>query len=143
MTDRISKAARSALMGRIRRANTKPEMQVRGLLHALGYRFRTQLKGVPGRPDIAFSKKKKAILVHGCFWHAHEGCPTARVPKTRSDFWKSKFAKNRERDKRLLLAAAEMGWESLVVWECELCDPKLGRRLSRFLGSPRTGKKIR
>lgn len=128
-------------MARIRRANTKPEMTVRRVLHGLGYRFRLQLSGVPGRPDIAFPKRKKAIFVHGCFWHAHENCPACRIPKTRPDFWAAKLARNRERDTRLLAAARDTGWDCLVVWECEV-EPiaALAIRLRSFLGDPRVGR---
>lgn len=139
MVDRITKEQRSALMSRIRRADTKPELLIRRLLHALGYRFRVQLKGVPGRPDVAFTRRRKLIQVYGCFWHAHEGCPSARIPTTRSDFWSSKFARNRERDRRLEEAAAAAGWESLVIWECELKDIEgLRARLVDFLGPCRS-----
>jgi DNA mismatch endonuclease (patch repair protein) len=124
-------------MARIRRANTLPELRVRRLLHKLGYRFRLQWKGVPGRPDVAFPRRHKALFVHGCFWHAHEGCPVHRIPKSRPEFWKAKFARNRERDERLLKAAKQLGWDCLVIWECETKDShKLSRRLVAFLGPP-------
>ena len=139
MADRITTTQRSKLMARIRRSDTKPELIVRRMLHALGYRFRVQLKGVPGRPDLAFTRRRKIIQVHGCFWHAHEGCPSCRTPKTRTDFWAAKFAKNRERDQRLDAAARDAGWDSLTVWECELKDPgPVRKRLVNFLGPPRT-----
>lgn len=139
MVDRITKAQRSELMSRIRRADTKPELVIRRMLHSLGYRFRVQLKGVPGRPDLAFTRRRKLIQVHGCFWHAHEGCPSARIPITRSDFWSSKFARNKERDHRLEEAATAAGWESLVVWECELKNiERLRARLVDFLGPSRS-----
>jgi DNA mismatch endonuclease (patch repair protein) len=138
MSDRISKAQRSELMARIRRADTKPELIIRRILHGMGYRFRVQLKGVPGRPDLAFTRRRKIIQVHGCFWHAHEGCPWARIPNTRSEFWFAKFARNTERDGRLAKAAEEAGWQSLVVWECELKDVEsLQCRLVDFLGAVR------
>jgi len=129
---------RSALMSRIRRSNTKPELVVRRLLHRYGYRFRTQLKGVPGRPDVAFPKRRKAILVHGCFWHQHQGCRHARIPATRTAFWAEKFAKNKERDARLLAQASSLGWSTLVVWECEAVEgASLRSRLLEFLGPTR------
>jgi DNA mismatch endonuclease, patch repair protein len=135
--DRLDPIQRSRLMSRIRRSDTKPERVVRSLLHALGYRFRTQLKGVPGRPDVAFPRRRKAILVHGCFWHQHAGCRHAGVPATRTEFWQAKFERNRERDERLLRAAEALGWEMLVVWECETKAVDLDRRLKGFLGPPR------
>jgi len=138
MADRLSPTQRSAHMARIRRANTQPELLLRRLLHRLGYRFRLQLADVPGRPDVAFTARKKAIYVHGCFWHAHEGCSASRIPKTRPAFWAAKFQRNRERDKRLLEAAQSLGWRCLVVWECEIGkDLSLPRRLRTFLGKPR------
>jgi DNA mismatch endonuclease, patch repair protein len=97
-----------------------------------------QLADVPGRPDIGFRKRKKAIMVHGCFWHAHEGCAQSRTPKTRSDFWIAKFNRNRERDQRLLEEAKAAGWDVLVLWECEIMKgPTLVERLRTFLGPVR------
>jgi len=138
MTDRITTAQRSKLMGRIQRAHTKPELLIRRMLHGLGYRFRVQLKGVPGRPDLAFTRRRKIIQVHGCFWHFHEGCPSARMPATRTEFWTAKFTRNRERDRRLEEAAADAGWQCLVVWECEMKDfVTLRAKLVDFLGPTR------
>lgn len=135
MVDKLTPRERSAHMARIKRANTQPELIVRRLLHRLGYRFRIQLKGVPGRPDIAFPRRRKAIFVHGCFWHAHENCPSSRIPKTRTEFWQKKFDRNRERDRRLELAAREAGWDCLTIWECELRDQdEVVRRLKDCLG---------
>ena len=92
-----------------------------------------------GRPDIAFPGRRKAILVNGCFWHAHTGCAGQHTPKTRSDFWSQKFAKNKARDQRLLDAAQAAGWETLVIWECELKDMLvLATRLGHYLGPRRT-----
>lgn len=138
MADPLTREQRSAVMARIKRANTRPELVVRRLLHGLGYRFRLQLAGVPGRPDVAFPRRKKAIFVHGCFWHAHEGCTAHRIPKTRPEFWSAKFARNRERDERLLMAARALGWDCLVIWECEAeLSAILTKRLRSFLGKPR------
>ncbi len=121
-------------MARIKRSNTKPERVVRSLLHKLGYRFRTQMKGVPGRPDVAFTKRQKAVMIHGCFWHAHN-CGAFRMPQTRTAFWRAKFAANRERDMRLEKAARAAGWECITIWECEINSEKsLRKRLQSFLG---------
>jgi DNA mismatch endonuclease (patch repair protein) len=142
--DRLTSAQRSAHMARIRRSNTRPECAVRGLLHGLGYRFRVQFAGVPGRPDVAFPGRRQAIWIHGCFWHAHESCQTWRMPRTRPEFWAAKFARNRERDQRLLDAAVLAGWDCLVLWECELKDgPALARRLQAFLGETNAGPRAR
>jgi len=105
-------------------------MIVRRLLHRRGYRFRIQLKGVPGRPDVALPGRRKAIFIHGCFWHAHHGCPLFKVPKTRTDFWIAKFMRNKERDGRLLASAEADEWDCLVIWECETRDE---RRLENLL----------
>lgn len=126
-------------MARIRRANTKPELVVRRLLHGLGYRFRTQFAGVPGRPDVAFPARRRCVQVHGCFWHAH-GCHLSHTPSTRTEFWEAKFARNRERDERLERAATALGWEIMTIWECETRDTvDLAKRLTDFLGPRRLG----
>ncbi|UTP40553.1 DNA mismatch endonuclease Vsr [Phenylobacterium sp. LH3H17] len=141
MPDLLTPAARSAHVARIRRADTKPEWIVRRLLHAAGYRYRLQWKAAPGRPDVAFPGRRKAILVHGCFWHHHEGCRIATMPKTRTDFWKAKFDRNRPRDARDLARAEEAGWEVLVVWECETKNPvEVSRRLVEFVGPVSVGR---
>jgi DNA mismatch endonuclease (patch repair protein) len=96
------------------------------------------MKGVPGRPDVAFPLRRKAVFVHGCFWHAHEACPAFKVPKTRTDFWVAKFRRNKERDARLLAAAEADGWRCLVIWECETRDQaSLAARLRKHLGPMR------
>lgn len=142
MTDTLSAEQRSALMARIRGRDTKPELTVRRLLHALGYRFRIQARGLPGRPDVALTRRRKAVFVHGCFWHQHEGCRAAQVPKTRVDFWTEKFARNRRRDAAALEALEALGWSALVVWECELRRPQdLALRLQGFLGPTAIGRR--
>lgn len=121
-------------MARIQRADTAPERIVRRLLHAMGYRFRLQYKVVPGRPDIAFPARRKVLMIHGCFWHAHN-CSGYRMPKTRTEFWRAKFAANRERDERLAAAARDLGWECITIWECEVADlARLAVRLRDELG---------
>jgi DNA mismatch endonuclease (patch repair protein) len=144
MADRLSPSQRSAHMGRIGRSDTKPELVVRRLLHGLGYRFRIQWKAAPGRPDVAFPGRRKLILVHGCFWHQHEGCKLAHLPATRRDFWEAKFTRNRNRDARDFERARNEGWDLLVVWECETRDrTTLETGLSAFVGPTRrenTGK---
>ena len=131
---------RRRIMAAVRGRNTKPEMIVRRLLFSLGYRFRLHHKDLPGRPDIVFAGRRKAIFVHGCFWHRHAGCSKATTPKTRADFWNLKFDQNVERDRRAERALADMGWSSLVVWECETraLEP-LASKLRAFLGDPRVG----
>lgn len=139
MADRLTPGDRSALMARVRSKDTKPELAVRRLLHRQGYRFRTHYKLLPGRPDIAFTRKRKAVLVHGCFWHGHDGCPGFRTPSSRTEFWEGKFERNRARDRRNEAQARALGWQMLVVWECEIRDEEwLAVRLADFLGPPRT-----
>ncbi len=140
MADRLTPNQRSVHMSRIWRGDTKPEWLVRRLLHRLGYRFRLQWKDAPGRPDVAFPGRRKAIQVNGCFWHQHEGCRLAHVPNTRRAFWTAKFERNRARDARDLARAAAQGWSVLVVWECETRDlPELELRLVRFVGATKAG----
>lgn len=134
--DTLSIEARSALMASIKGKDTKPEILVRRLAHALGYRFRLHRRDLPGKPDLSFISLRKVVLVNGCFWHAHRGCSGYRLPKTNRDFWKEKLARNRARDRRTLSALRRACWDTLVVWECETRDMEaLSRKLSEFLSS--------
>lgn len=135
----MSPAKRSALMARIRGRDTEPEIIVRRLLHAMGYRFRLHARNLPGRPDIVLRSKRTAIFVHGCFWHRHN-CGLAYMPKTRSEFWQKKFAGNVERDRRVKNELKADGWHVIAVWECQLGNPSsLAARLVKKLGP--TGQK--
>ena len=129
MTDRISKEHRSWNMSRIRSKDTKPELLLRSMLFAEGYRFRLDgkvskriyKKGVlPGKPDIVLAKYRTVIFVHGCFWHRHENCSKASTPKSNTEFWVAKFAKNVRRDRENIRELRKLGWKVIVVWECEL-----------------------
>ena len=111
---------RSRMMRGIRGSNTQPEMLVRKALHARGFRYRLNAKDLPGRPDIVLPKWKTVIFVHGCFWHAHQGCRYFRIPATRSEFWEQKLASNAARDARQIQHLVAAGWRVLVVWECAL-----------------------
>lgn len=124
MVDSISPAERSAVMSRVRSSNTRPELIVRRLLHAMGYRYRLHAPDLPGRPDVVFRGRRKAIFIHGCFWHQHPDptCALARQPKSRHEFWLPKFAANVGRDERVLAELADLGWSVFVVWECRLRD---------------------
>jgi len=121
MVDKLTKEKRSWNMSRIKGKDTKPEKAVRSLLHYLGYRFRLQRKDLPGKPDIVLPKYRTVVFVHGCFWHSH-GCKDSGIPKTNSEFWHEKLAKNKLRDGKNSLKLRELGWSVLVVWECELKD---------------------
>ena len=118
MADNRTPESRSALMARIGGKNTAPELIVRRLLHGLGYRFRLHSKSLPGTPDIVFSGRRKAIFVHGCFWHAH-GCRIGRPPKSRLDYWLPKLEANRRRDEAKSVELRAMGWSALTVWQCQ------------------------
>ena len=134
MTDRLTPQQRSALMARVRGKDSAPELVVRRLLHAMGWRYRLHAGDVPGKPDIVVRGRRRAIFVHGCFWHRHEGCRRATMPATRVEFWTAKFAANVERDRRVFEALRLAGWNVLVVWECELKDREaLAVRLNTFM----------
>lgn len=138
---------RSHIMRSVPRAHSKPEVAVRRLLHALGYRFRLHDRRLPGTPDIALSKYKTCIFVHGCFWHRHENCPKTTDPKTRAAFWRKKFRDNVARDARNVAALEELGWKPIVIWECEARDvaslqSKLERQLRPVSGTQqKTGQR--
>lgn len=121
-------------MSLVKSKNTGPELAVRKLVFSMGYRYRIHGAELPGKPDLVFSRRKKVIFVHGCFWHRHQGCKKATTPATNTQFWLPKFARTVERDRKTLEALGERGWRSLVVWECELKDEgALSGRLRVFL----------
>lgn len=136
----ISPPASSEAVAAVMRANknrdSSPELLVRKLLHSLGYRYRLHARDLPGNPDIVFRSLRKAIFVHGCFWHQHRSpsCPLQSHPKTNLYYWKPKLLRNRERDRATEKQISKMGWSLLVIWECELRDLNLLRqRLLAFL----------
>jgi len=115
-----SKEKRSDVMSKIRSTNTKPEKLLRSLLHSKGLRFRIHRKDLPGKPDIIFPKQKLAIFVHGCFWHYHKDCNEGRIPSSNSKFWKDKLEKNILKDEKAIKDLIKIGWNVVVVWECEI-----------------------
>lgn len=134
MVDTVDKETRSRIMSRVRGKDTVPEMTVRRLVFSLGYRYRLHDSRLPGKPDLVFASRRKVIFVHGCFWHRHDGCALARLPKSRTEFWARKLAGNKERDMKNQAALRELGWRALVVWECGLSDQSaLRRRIVKFL----------
>ncbi len=137
VTDTLSRKERSERMSRIRGKDTKPEMLVRRLVHGMGYRYRLHRRDLPGIPDLVFPRHKKVIFIHGCFWHRHPApaCQLARLPKSRLDFWKPKLESNRRRDVSNEARLRRLGWEVIVVWECEIGDKEqLGNKIQTFLG---------
>ena len=131
----FNKSDRSAVMRSVKSKNTGAEMKVRQLLHAAGFRYFLHVKNLPGKPDIVFPRRKKAIFVHGCFWHQHPGCRSAHRPASNSDYWNAKLDRNMARDERNLAILRESGWEIFVVWECDIRDQDtLLETLKSFLG---------
>ena len=136
MGDCLDQEQRSENMRRIRSANTKPEVFVRKTLTKMGYRYRLHRKTLPGKPDIVFPGRKKVIFVHGCFWHWHEVCREGRVPNSKKEYWEPKLRGNTERDQRNRSSLVELGWQVLVVWECQIADEtSLESVLQKFLTS--------
>ena len=132
--DKLTRSQRSLLMSRIRSKDTGPELLVRGLLYRLGYRYRLHVRGLPGTPDIVFHSKRKAVFVHGCFWHQHPNCSDACIPNSRTEYWLPKLKRNVQRDEENRKDLRSLGWGTLVVWECETKSAsKVSRRLQRFL----------
>lgn len=126
--------SRSAVMRKVRRKDTEPEMRVRKCAHALGYRYRLHGKDLDGSPDLVFPKRQKVIFVHGCFWHHHEGCGRASIPTSDRAFWIAKFDRNKNRDAQAISALSLKGWASLVIWECETRNSdSLSRKVADFL----------
>lgn len=122
-------------MAKVRGKNTRPELIVRKLVFAAGYRYRIHVRSLPGSPDLVFPCRKKIIFVHGCFWHRHDNCRLARMPKSRIEFWSEKLNENKRRDERTVDVLTRSGWEVLLVWECELVDlDNLESRIRYFLG---------
>lgn len=124
-------------MSRVRGRDTKPEMLVRRSAHGMGYRYRLHRRDLPGSPDLVFPSRRKVIFVHGCFWHRHldPDCKLARLPKSKLDFWGPKLETNRERDERNVVLLEELGWDVLIIWECQTKNRgQLQARIREFLG---------
>ncbi len=134
MGDTVDVKTRSAIMSRVRAKDTVPEMKVRRMVFTAGFRYRLHVRDLPGKPDLVFSRRRKVIFVHGCFWHRHKNCALARLPKSRIDFWTEKLESNRRRDERNQSELLRMGWKVLTIWECELNDlTALEAKVERFL----------
>lgn len=135
LTGSVTSPERSLMMSRIRAKDTAPELAVRHLVHAWGLRFRLHRRDLPGCPDVVFPRLRKAILVHGCFWHHHDDptCRNAVLPKTRAEWWRAKLLRNVERDERNLRELQNLGWDVLVLWECEIRSRRFTPKLASFL----------
>lgn len=131
-----SPEVRRRTMQAVKSKNTAPELLVRSLAHRMGYRFRLHRKDLPGKPDLVFPGRRKAIFVHGCFWHGHDCARGARVPKSNRDYWTKKIARNKERDRAACAALAHSGWTYLILWECNLGNEKwLRAQVQKFLNT--------
>ncbi|MBA3572860.1 MAG: DNA mismatch endonuclease Vsr [Pyrinomonadaceae bacterium] len=134
MTDMFSKEKRSWIMGRVRGGDTKPEIQVRSIIHRMGFRFRLHRRELPGKPDIVLPRHGKVIFVHGCFWHGHKRCTRSKRPTTNMGFWNRKLDMNIKRDKISQRKLRSKGWKVMVVWQCETRRPrKLLGKFEKFL----------
>ena len=142
MADTRTKEQRSRIMKSVGSRDTGPELTVRSLLHRLGYRYRLHRRDLPGRPDIVFPVRRKAIFIHGCFWHGHD-CDKGKLPKSRADYWTVKIKTNQDRDARAIARLEEAGWQTLSIWQCELKRlDAVARVLRKYLGPPSTGAQI-
>lgn len=133
MPDFLTPAERSVRMAAIPSKDTAPELTLRRALHGLGLRYRVNDRLLPGKPDIVLPRHRAVVFVHGCFWHRHEGCKVASVPKSNAEFWKEKFARNVARDRRSIAELSLAGWRVFVVWECELSSKSKTAATARLL----------
>lgn len=126
LTDKLSAEKRSWNMSRIKNKGTKIEEKVCKYLYNSGFRYRKNVNNLPGKPDIVLSKYKTVVFVHGCFWHGHEGCKLATIPKSNTEFWVEKIRGNIERDKKNTAALKNLGWNVIAIYECEINNDFLG-----------------
>lgn len=131
--DNVGKYSNSYNMSKIRGTNTKPEILVRRFLYANNIRYRKNLKTLPGSPDIVLRKFCTVIFINGCFWHGHENCKYFSIPKTRIEFWTNKIQRNVERDKESKEKLQRLGWDVVVIWECQLTPKKRKATLNALL----------
>ncbi len=138
MADVFTKERRSEIMSSIGAKDTKPELVVRKYLFSKGYRFRIHQKNLPGKPDIVLKRFNTIIMINGCFWHGHENCKEYKIPKTNSDFWKMKIEKNVHRDNRNHDKLVGLGWNVIVIWECQLENGNLEKTLCEIENAIKT-----
>ncbi len=133
--DTVSRRVRSKIMAAVPQEHSEPEMIVRRIAHGMGLRFRLHRRDLPGSPDLVFPRSRKAIFVHGCFWHRH-GCRRTTTPSSNADFWHTKFETNRRRDRRVIRELKSAGWEVLIVWECQTPNVEsLRQKLRTFMSN--------
>ena len=144
ITDKVTPKIRSRIMSHIRSESMAPEMLLRQLVYAMGYRYRLHRIDLPGKPDLVFQGRKKIIFVHGCFWHQHAECKDGHLPKTNLQYWIPKLERNIQRDKKVVEELTEIGWDVLVIWECQLADrERLAIKLKEFLSANSRYKSLR
>jgi DNA mismatch endonuclease (patch repair protein) len=134
MADIMTKNERSIRMSRIRSVSTKPEIKLRHALWRLGFRYRTNDKMLPGKPDIVLPRYRSVVFIHGCFWHGHKNCPISHIPETNSEFWTAKIARNQERDQEVWRKLEAKGWSVIIVWECQLKKKNFKETVDRVTG---------
>lgn len=137
MADVLTPIQRHNCMSKIKGRDTRPEMKVRSWLHRNGYRFRVQKMDLPGKPDIVLKKYKLAIFVNGCYWHRHPGCKYTTTPATNTEFWQKKFAQNVSRDKVCIEKLEASGWNTLVIWECQVRSDTFSQILVEYFSNYR------
>lgn len=143
MTDTLTPQERSERMSRIRGKDSASEIRLRRLIHGMGYRYRLHVKTLPGTPDLVFPARKAVIFMHGCFWHRHQDCRLARMPKSRVAYWREKLEANRRRDDENVRRLNELGWSVLVVWECQMKEKdmnEVSNVVRRFLADGTGGE---
>ena len=121
MSDNMTREERSKQMALVKNKNTKPEVELKHLFWKLGYHYRySNWSKLPGKPDLVFVKRKKVDFLHGCFWHRHPGCSNTRLPKSNVEFWEKKLSQNVFHDREVYKQLTQLGWEYLIIWECEM-----------------------
>lgn len=143
ITDKVTPKIRSRIMSHIRSESTAPEVVLRRLVYGMGYRYRLHRSDLPGNPDLVFQGLKKIIFVHGCFWHQHTECKDGHLPKTNLQYWIPKLERNIQRDKKVVEELTEIGWDVMVIWECQLADrERLAIKLKKFLSANSRSKSL-
>ncbi len=136
MADIFSADKRTEIMKKVRTKDTGCELVVRKMIYAMGYRYRLHKKSLPGKPDIVFSGRKKVIFVNGCFWHGHSGCSRGKLPEANVSFWQKKIEGNKLRDVKVVKQLKKIGWQSLIIWQCQASGrnaSKLKSRIKKFI----------